>query len=348
MPSILLSLLASLLLCAALPAAAQGPHTLPANLAPAGTPVLIAKEGGATAVFSEGVAADWAGNVYSNQQDNQDRTMILKVGTDTSKAWRKAVDDPNGMWLDPQNRLNICQMKAIVRVKAGATWDNQVDTLYKYPTSTGQAFNDITGDSKGNLYFTNFQGLTVYFRNAQTGETKAVLSNVTGSPNGIEWDEERKLVYLHVHYSNKVVAYTVADDYSLTNPVDFTTVNLPDGITLDELGNLYIVSFNDRVNVYSPAKTKLGEIVFTGITGHQITNLAFGGADFKTLFMITNKGLYKLPMNVKGYKSGQPSVSIRRPIARVLPGNPAAWMPGLAVRADGRKVVAAAPMFLRR
>ena len=245
------------------------------------------------------MAADWSGNIYSNQQDDNDRTMQLKVGADTSKAWRKAVDDPNGMWLDTQNRLVICQKNAIVRVKAGATWDNKTDTLYKYPSGTGQAFNDVTGDSKDNLYFTNFQGLTVYFRNGATGETKAVLSNVTGSPNGIEWDEERKIVYLHVHYSHKVVAYTVADDYSLTNPTDFATPNLPDGITLDEQGNIYIVSFNDRVHVYSPAKQKLGEIVFTGLSGHQITNLAFGGADFKTLFMITNKGLYKLPMSVK-------------------------------------------------
>src|SRR5690606_26073107 len=140
----------------ALPAAAQAPHTLPASLAPAGTPVLVAKEGGTGEVFSEGVVADWAGNVYFNQQANQDRTMILTVGSDTSKAWRRAADDPNGMWLDSQNRLIICQQKAIVRVKAGATWDNQTDTLYKY--TGNNAFNDVTGDSKDNLYFTNFTG----------------------------------------------------------------------------------------------------------------------------------------------------------------------------------------------
>ncbi len=305
-----LSLLAALSLGAACSAVAQVSHTLPSDLAPAGAPVLLAKEGGTGSVFSEGVAADWAGNVYFNQQDTQDRTMILKVGSDTAKAWRKASDDPNGMWLDSQNRLVICQQNAIVRVKAGETWDSKTDTLYKYPSGTGQAFNDVTGDSKDNLYFTNFQGQSVYFRNAATGETKTVLTGITGASNGIEWDEERKLVYLHAHYTNKVMVYTVADDYSLTNPREFASVSLPDGITLDEHGNVYVVCYNDSLIVFNPAGQKLGKI--TGFKGQQNTNLAFGGPDFKTLYMVTNKGLYKLPMNVKGYKSGNYSVSLRR------------------------------------
>lgn len=291
---------------AALPAAAQGDHTLPIELAAPGKPTLIPKEG--ASVFGEGVAADWQGNIYSNEMGNADRTMQLKVGADSSKQWRKANDDPNGMWLDTRNRLVICQTRAMVRVKAGASFDNQTDTLYKY-ASGGSDFNDVTGDSKDNLYFTNFQGRTVYFRNAATGETKPVLNNLN-LPNGIEWDEERKVVYVNLNGDGKVVAYKVADDYSLTNGTDFAPVRGADGITLDAQGNVYAVAFGDRVHVINPAGQKQGEIVFTGLTNHQLTNLSFGGADFKTLYMITNKGLYKLPMKVNGYKSGNYSVSL--------------------------------------
>jgi gluconolactonase len=282
---------------------AQSPHTLDTSLALPGTPVLTLRQGGN--VFAEGVAADWEGNVYFNEMDNNDRTMRLAVGQDTAKPWRQAKDDPNGMWVDIQNRLVICQTGAIVRVKTGAAFDNQTDTLYKY-TSGGQAFNDVTGDSRDNLYFTNFRGRTVFFRNA-SGKIDTVLRN-QNMPNGIEWDEERKRVYVNVNGDNKVVAYTVEADYSLTNPTDFATVQASDGIVLDERGNVYAVAFGDRVHVFSPQGAMLGEIVL----GNQLTNLAFGGPDFKTLYMITQRGLYKLPMKVKGYKSGRYSVSARR------------------------------------
>lgn len=340
--SIRITATALLVLGNAFLALAQGPHTLPAALAAPGTPVLIPKAG--AAVFGEGVAADWQGNVYSNEMGNSRRTMQLKVGQDSSKPWRQANDNPNGIWLDTQNRLVICQTRAMVRVKAGATFDNQTDTLYKY-ASGGQDFNDVSGDSKDNLYFTNFEGRSVFFRNASTGQTKEVLS-ARPKPNGVEWDEERKVVYVNENEAGKVAAYTVGTDFSLTGRRDFATVPGADGIVLDELGNVYAVAFGDRVHVINPEGQKQGEIVFTGLSNHQVTNLAFGGADFKTLYMITNKGLYKLPMKVKGYKTGVPPVSLRKNLTRTVPMAAIAALAGGPVRADGRRIAVAAPRFL--
>lgn len=291
-------------------AGAQSPHTLPADLADAGTPVLIPRTGGGGAtVFGEGVAADWQGNVYFNEQDASNKTMQLKVGQDTAKPWRQAADNPNGIWLDyTRNSLVICQQRALIRVKAGSAFDNQTDTLYK--NGAQDALNDVTGDSKGNLFFTNYMGSTLFFRNAATGETKSVFTDIK-RPNGVEWDEERKRLYLHEFGANKVHVYDVAADYTLSNRRDFDSVTSCDGITLDEKGNVYSVSYTTGVvHVRDPDAKKLGEI---SITGKQLTNLAFGGADFKTLYLITNKGLYKLPMKVKGYKSGQPSSAIAVP-----------------------------------
>jgi gluconolactonase len=323
-----IAIAAALLLAAA--ARAQTPHTLPADLADAGAPVLIPRTGGAGAtVFGEGVAADWQGNVYFNEQDASNKTMQLKAGQDTAKPWRQAADNPNGMWLDhAQNRIVICQQHALVRVKAGSAFDNQTDTLYK---NTGQDLNDVTGDSKGNLFFTNYMGSTLFFRNAATGGTKSVFTNIS-RPNGVEWDEERKRLYLHEFGAGKVLLYDVAEDYSLTNRRDFAAVASCDGITLDEKGDVYSVSYTTGIaHVHDPDGKKLGQI---SITGQQLTNLAFGGTDFKTLYLITNKGLYKLPMKVKGYKSGPPSVSIaershsRGPIIEAF---------GAHIRPDGRR-----------
>lgn len=301
----LLNGLAVVLFLAAM-ARAQSPHTLDATLADPGTPVLVPRTGGGGAtVFGEGVVADWQGNVYFNEQDASNKTMQLKAGQDTAKPWRQAADNPNGMWLDhAQNRIVICQQHALVRVKAGTAFDNLTDTLYR---NTAQDLNDVTGDSKGNLFFTNYMGSTLFFRNAATSETKAVFTDIK-RPNGVEWDEERKRLYLHEFGAGKVLLYDVAADYSLSNRRDFDSVTSCDGITLDEKGNVYSVSYTTGVvHVRDPDGKKLGQI---SITGKQLTNLAFGGADFKTLHLITNKGLYKLPMKVKGYKTGEPKVSI--------------------------------------
>lgn len=287
-----------------------GPHTLPAALAAPGTPIQIPKQG--PGVFAEGVISDWSGNVYSNEMGNARRTMRLAAGGDTSKAWRSANDAPNGMWVDTQNRIIICQQRAIVRVKAAAVFDNRTDTLYAYPAGTGRDFNDVTGDSKDNLYFTNFEGRSVYFRDGATGQTREVLAN-RPKPNGIEWDEERKVVYVCENEAGKVAAYDVGADFSLSNRRDFATVPGADGIVLDVLGNVYIASFGSAVHVYGADKSEQGRIP---IAGSQLTNLAFGGADFKTLFMCTNVGLYKLPMKVKGYKTGNPSVTLRPALRR--------------------------------
>lgn len=301
----------SMLVLAAINAAAsalmaQSNHTMPANLAAPGAPTLMPRV--SAPVFAEGVAADWQGNVYFNEMDQNNRTMQVKVGQDSGRIWRQAKDTPNGMWLDSQNRIIICQTRAIVRVKAGTAFDNKTDTLYKYP-ATGQDFNDVTGDSKDNLYFTNFNGRSVYFRDAVSGATKEVLTN-RPKPNGIEWDEERKIVYVCENEAGIVAAYTVAADHSLEGRRDFASVAAGDGIVLDSAGNVYVVSYGNGVKVFSPAGEPQGEIP---LSGSRITNLAFGGADFRTMFMITDKGLYKLPMKVKGYKTGTPGVSLGKP-----------------------------------
>jgi hypothetical protein len=55
--------------------------------------------------------------------------------------------------------------------------------------------------------------------------------------------------------------------------------------------------------------------------------------------MITDKGLYKLPMKVKGYKGGQPSVSIAMPFRARQAAAKAGWPDrGTVLRLDGRRL----------
>jgi len=211
------------------------------------------------------------------------------------------------MWVDTQNRLIICQTRAIIRVNTGATYDNKIDTLFK-DSVYKQDFNDVSRDSHDNLFFTNFKGNDVFFLNASTKKVTPVLTN-QGMPNGCEWDEERKRLYVGENGINLLSYYTVNPDFTLTNKIKVDSVKSNDGMVLDELGNIYCVSYGAGVQVYSPERVLLGKIP---LPNHNFTNLAFGGADFKTLYMITDVGLYKLPMKVKGYKSGKQTLSIFR------------------------------------
>ena len=76
----------------------------------------------------------------------------------------------------------------------------------------------------------------------------------------------------------------------------------PDGATIDCAGNVYWASGTDGlVHVFSPAGAELGTIASAAGT----TNVAFGGADRRTLFITSGRtgdsGLYGVQLGVPGY-----------------------------------------------
>jgi gluconolactonase len=63
---------------------------------------------------------------------------------------------------------------------------------------------------------------------------------------------------------------------------------------MDCLGNLYVASGAGTMVVYAPSGTKLGSV--TVASG--LSNLAFGGAQGKTLYITAGKALYAFDMNL--------------------------------------------------
>jgi gluconolactonase len=68
-----------------------------------------------------------------------------------------------------------------------------------------------------------------------------------------------------------------------------------DGIKVDERGDLY-VSGPGGLWIISPEGKHLGTIV-APMHPH---NLAWGGDDYKTLYLTAQTGLYRIALNVKG------------------------------------------------
>jgi len=184
--------------------------------------------------------------------------------------------------------------------------------------------NDLTIRSDGTIYFTDpsFQAASpapqpmtgVYMLPAGSSTATAILPNVNG-PNGITLSLDQHTLY--VGSGGGVNAYAVNTDGSIgatATAVDGTNLNnnATDGMAIDCAGDLYVVRVNTHdIDVVSfggnpnSAGTHVGLI--TGITGGgQLTNLAFGGADHKTLYITaqgagtTQRGVFKLAMPVPG------------------------------------------------
>ncbi len=215
----------------------------------------------------------------------------------------------NGLALDVDGSLLGCSHKVqgIVRVNPTA---GTVSTLLN-TDSNGKHFNspnDLTVRSDGTIYFTDPDYQLGSSRTSETG-TKGIyrvtparqvslVDGTFGEPNGVALSPDEGILYVSDMTANAIRKFTVASDGSTSNKQNFATVTNPDGVAVDCAGNLYWASNSaGKVIVLSPSGSQIGSI--TVATG--TTNLAFGGADRKTLYISAGMAIYTLPLNVPGY-----------------------------------------------
>jgi len=170
--------------------------------------------------------------------------------------------------------------------------------------------NDVTIRNDGNLYFTDpsFQAGSVKqsaeraYRVAPGGAV-SIIDAAPSPPNGIALSPDQNTLYVG---GARLVAYPVSADGSLGAGKDFPdqahggALLGTDGLGVDCAGNLYVAIYaQGTVVVVSPAGAKLGTIT----VGNGVTNVAFGGADGKTLFItrMTPPSLYSVPSSIPGY-----------------------------------------------
>lgn len=177
--------------------------------------------------------------------------------------------------------------------------------------------NDVTIGADGTVYFTDpdFQranrpdqmsGRTGVFR--VKGGVATLIDDTIREPNGIELSPDGAWLYVGGNASGKVYRYPVNPDGSTGPRSDFAPLGGTDGGTIDCAGNVYQSTFGDgKVHVLSPSGQELGTIS----AGRNTTNVAFGGADRKTLYITSgtpssggntgNFGLYSIRLNVPGW-----------------------------------------------
>lgn len=331
-------------------AAAQdyGSYTGDAAIAEAGTKVQLVtnkstKRTSGILGYSEGPAVDAVGNLYfTEDQDGQGN--IWKVGADGNNVnFHSGPSLPNGMEFDPQGRLIVCE-------KVGLSAFNNAGTrtpLAMSPALDGdKRINDVTIASTGAMFFTNWDGNNVFYRSPEGTVKKYTGYRIT---NGIEWVEENKILYLSQDGPDSVYRYEVNADGTLKNEKRFAAVNEPDGMTLDEKGNLYVASWMDgKIQVFDSTGKVLGSILIKsagndgdGQNGNA-SNCVFGGADNKTLYITGDGGAYKIPLKIAGRK--RPGSTRLRHGFMVPATSPRAMADGYSI--NGKKITGERPNSL--
>jgi len=220
----------------------------------------------------------------------------------------------NGLTLDREGRLTINEHgnRRVTRLEKNGSLTILAD---RYEGKRLNSPNDLVYKSDGSLYFTDPPfGLPKAFDDPRKetrfsgvyrwsdGQLQLLTTDVTG-PNGLAFSPDEKYFYLGNWDEKKkiVMRYDVKPDGTLANGrVFFDMTSAPgedaiDGLKVDRQGNVY-VSGPGGLWILSPTGKHLGTIVGP----EHPHNLAWGGADGKTLYLTAQTGLYRIRLSVAG------------------------------------------------
>ena len=103
-------------------------------------------------------------------------------------------------------------------------------------------------------------------------------------------------------FGGKVLRYEVKPDDTVANGQVFMNAG-SDGMRVDQKGSLYTTT-EDNVRITSPEGKHLGTIVLPKIPGVRTTNVGFGEADSKTLYITARTHLFRIRLNTPGVRPG--------------------------------------------
>lgn len=213
----------------------------------------------------------------------------------------------NGLAVDANGVMH----SATARKKEISTYDLAAKTQTTAVAGTFNSPNDLAIASNGTIYFSDQQqgelpagGQPQVVRIVKDGQAEVFHPDIQ-PPNGVLLSPEEDILYVTVTGNGVIKKVTLNEDGTANAVTDFATgLQTPDGLTKDCLGNVYVAEHNaQQITVFSPDGTELAAIK-TGMANNQSanpTNVAFGGADGKTLFITASYSLWSMEMPVAGY-----------------------------------------------
>lgn len=256
-------------------------------------------------------------NTVFKWRKGQGVSVFLKPSGYTGSAPRGGEPGSNGLLVDSQGRLVLCQHgdRRVARLEGDAAFKTLAD---RHDGKRLNSPNDGVYKSNGDLYFTDppygllglnadpakeldFSG--VYRISAADGSVTLLTKELT-FPNGIAFSPDEKTLYV-ANSDPKLAtwsAFPVKDDGSLGEGRVFADVTssvpgkkgLPDGMKVDRAGNLFATG-PGGILIFAPDGTHLGTLA----TGEATGNCAWG-EDGTVLYICADMYIGRIKLNTKG------------------------------------------------
>lgn len=260
--------------------------------------------------FTEGPV--WCGNylLFSDIPQNRIvRLRLLREGPEVT-TFRHPSGNSNGNTLDGSQRLISCEhtTRWVTRTET----DGSVKILAdRYRGKRLNSPNDVVVRSDGSVYFTDppyglrndtdWKELACngVYQLAPDGELH-LLTDDFDRPNGLAFSPDEKVLYVDDTVRRHIRAFDVNQDGSLSNSRLLIDMALPepgapDGMKVDRKGTIYCTG-PGGFWIIDPA----GKCLAIVRPPELPANLAWGDADWKSLYMTARTSIYRLRLNIPG------------------------------------------------
>ncbi len=287
-----------------------------------GAKLLKASEAGG----SEGPVWDGKGNLYFTGNGR-----IFKLDpSGRTQVFRESSGGANGLLFDKQGRLIVCEAgnRRVTRTEPDGTLTVLAEIF------EGKKFNspnDLSIDSKGRIYFSdprygnrdnmemNVEG--VYRIDAPGKITRILGRDLVDRPNGLLVSPDDRYIYVADNNNNnpgaarKLWRFAFRKDGSVEGQsrklvYDWGDSRGPDGMEMDAIGRLFVAGGLNQPHPPHETNTRKGGVYvlspkgklleFIPIPLDEVTNVAFGGADLRTLHVSAGGTIWTIRVKTPG------------------------------------------------
>jgi gluconolactonase len=261
--------------------------------------------------------SDIVGNVVRQWSPDGAVVEVLRPGGyDGDSLPAGGFNGPNGSTAGRDGSVVLCQHgnRRVARIDRNRAVSTIVD---RFDGKRLNSPNDVVFRSDGRMYFSDPPyGLPRQDQDPNkdlpwngvfmlAGDELQPIETTHTRPNGLAFSPDEKIFYLansdgdHRYW----MRYDVRPDGSLENGETFADVSthpdagLPDGMKLDRLGHVYATG-PGGIWVFTPGGRHLGTITLP----EQPANCAWGDADWRTLYVTAETGVYRFRTLIEGQR----------------------------------------------
>jgi gluconolactonase len=255
---------------------------------------------------------------------------LFPLDPDAATVFSADSNMANGMTLDPDGRLVICEQgtkSTPARISRMDLKTRKVETIVdEWRGLRFNSPNDVVVKSDNTVWFTDpSYGALQGFKDAPligdyvycydpTNDQLSVVADSFNKPNGLAFSPDESILYIndsgaiqgpgtyYVNLPHHIRAFDVVDGRHLVNDRLFCVVTpgIPDGLKVDTEGRVYSSSASG-LQVYNRGGDLIGEIIAPGVA-----NFTFGGKDNNTLYLMADSVIWAAEIKATGATRPQP------------------------------------------